>query len=144
MRNRKEYPDNWYDEIRPNVLKRDSLRCVKCSIRQRQWVAKKKGLGIEKIDTDEITDYKENGYKVYRIYLHVCHIDNNKSNCDLNNLITLCVSCHAKQDGNYKGLIRKGCKVNNQLNIVDEIEKLSHPPSLPSVARSVSSPLTGL
>lgn len=144
MRNRSQYPENWYDEIRPNVLKRDKLKCVKCSIKQRQWVAKKFRNELIKIDSDEREDYKQNGHKVYRIYLHVCHIDNNKSNCDLSNLITLCVSCHAKQDGNYKGLIRKGCKVENQLDLVTEIEKLSRPPSLPSVARSVPNTPTGL
>ncbi len=157
MRNRTEYPENWYDEIRPQVLSRDKYKCVVCQIKNRQWVAISKDKKRFSIDSDEITDFKQSGYKVYRIYLHVCHRDNNKQNISLSNLITLCVGCHAKMDGNYKGLIRKGHRIKNQLNIYDIIPStvpmpapaplksltLSVPPSAGIIVYKVA-PVSGL
>lgn len=144
MRNKREYPANWYDEIRPAILKRDNYRCTKCKVKNRQWVAKKNNAEPVWIDKDEIIDYTQEGYKCYQIFLHVCHINNDKKDCTTDNLITLCVTHHALLDGNYKALIKKGYKVNNQLDLAIEAQKLSRPHSLASLGRSDNSPLTGL
>lgn len=125
MRNREQYPSEWYDTIRPKILMRDKYKCTQCGIKHRQWIAKKKTGEIIKIDSDEITDYDKNTYKIYRIYLHVCHRDNNKQNIEENNLITLCVTHHARLDGSYKALMRKGNKVKKQITIFDEIDRVS-------------------
>jgi 5-methylcytosine-specific restriction endonuclease McrA len=144
MRNKDQYPDNWYDEIRPRILARDKYKCQQCGIKHRQWVATKKNEGVTKIESNEQEDYRLEGFTVYMIKLHVCHKNNVKSDLSDNNLISKCVSCHAKMDGNYKALIRKGNKINNQLSIYDDPSYTPHPPSLASLGRSVSSHTTGL
>lgn len=124
MRNKEDYPIEWYDTIRPAILKRDNYKCKKCGIKHRQWVAKDKNKNIIKIDKDETKDYIDSGYKVYQIFLHVCHKDNNKSNVSEYNLITLCVTDHARLDGAFKALMRKGNKIKKQITIFDEIRRV--------------------
>jgi 5-methylcytosine-specific restriction endonuclease McrA len=124
MRNRREYPDNWNDEIRPKILQRDQYKCTDCGIRHRQWVAKRLREKIIKIESNEKEDYRGFGYKVYMIRLHVCHINNNKKDTREVNLKSLCVSCHAKMDSNYKALIRKGNMIKKQITILDVINEI--------------------
>lgn len=127
MRNRSSYPAEWYDEIRPRILKRDNYRCTSCSVKHRQWVASKKHKEYIRIDKDEKADYELEGYKVYQILLHVCHQNHNKSDITDENLITKCVRCHARLDGSYKGLMRKTRRADNQINIFHIIDNLALP-----------------
>lgn len=108
MRNRHRYPRQWHDTIRPEIIKRDEYKCKLCGIKHRQLVAKKETVGLIRIDNDEMNDYKDNGYKVYRIYLQVAHRDNDPTNNNYENLVSLCVACHARIDAPYKRLRRIG------------------------------------
>lgn len=60
------YPAVWTKELKDKIRKRDGNKCVICSRKPGRWEKK----------------------------LHVHHIDENKENCDENNLVSLCNSCH--------------------------------------------------
>lgn len=65
------YPFMWSEKLREQIRKRDGYKCQLCNIKQKKT--------------------PEN--------LHIHHIDYNKKNCELNNLISLCRSCHCKTNG---------------------------------------------
>lgn len=69
-----EYPPIFNESLKTSVRKRDSNKCMECGI-----------------DGDSAVFKNGNKYK-----LHVHHIDFDKNNCNMNNLITLCTSCHGK------------------------------------------------
>lgn len=123
MRNRHKYPAEWHDTIRPEILKRDNYKCTECGIRHRQWVVKGLDNKIINIEYNERFDYKGTKAKVYQIILHVCHLDNDKSNCDYSNLKSKCVSCHARLDASFKALLRKSNRVKKQITIFDIINE---------------------
>lgn len=125
MKQRHKYSEEWFDTIRPAILKRDDYKCTECRIKHRTWVAiTSEGTRIT-IDSDEVSDYKTNNYKVYRIFLQVAHLDNNKSNNDYANLKSLCVKCHAIKDREWKKLLRKSNNKYIQKTLMQEIEELS-------------------
>lgn len=72
IKNGKEYNPNW-QEIRKEIYKRDNWTCQEC--------------GCKCLD-------KRRQIKGKRIQCH--HIDYEIKNCNSDNLITLCASCHAK------------------------------------------------
>jgi len=72
------YPLEWTWEYKENVRFRDGYECQICSIQQ-EW-------GSEK--------------------LHIHHIDYDKNNLNLYNLIALCRSCHMKTNANREYWIR--------------------------------------
>ena len=108
MRNKNQYPENWTDEIRPTILKRDNYKCTSCGVKHRQYVATKKPDKYMFIDPDEVTDFLNNGWKVVRTFLQVAHIDQTPSNCDPDNLKTLCPRCHFVFDKRYNLVKRIG------------------------------------
>lgn len=80
------YSQDWTDDLRDAVRKRDKYRCRLCNRSQDEFKTK----------------------------LDVHHIDYDKENCDPNNLITLCKSCHIKTNRNrekweiyFKGFFSK-------------------------------------
>lgn len=73
------YSPEWTKEIRAKIRERDNFRCSICG-------------------KTEI----ENGRR-----LSVHHIDFNKLNCALDNLMTVCNSCHAQITNEYSGCIEQ-------------------------------------
>jgi len=138
MRNRHKYPLDWYDTIRPYVLKRDNYTCKHCGIRHRQIVIIEKGGKWTKVSEDLMSVLKEENKKIYRCLLNVAHIDQDKSNNNYNNLMSLCSRCHARFDAPYKVKRGKCVQYKNQLDIMTELHKKQLPPSLAALARSVS------
>jgi hypothetical protein len=69
------YPNEWTDDLRESVRKRDNYICQECGLHQ-----------------DELKGIHKK--------LSVHHIDYNKDNLNPDNLITLCVSCHSKTNYN--------------------------------------------
>lgn len=106
MQNRKDYPDNWNDEIRPSILIRDGYKCVECKIKHRSYVLITDRNERVQIEHDEFLEYKRAGQNCYKIYLQVSHINNIKSDCSTENLRTLCNRCHATADREHKRLVR--------------------------------------
>jgi len=66
------YPDEWKDDLKESIRKRDNYTCQECGTHQ-----------------DELNRK-----------LHIHHIDYNKDNLSENNLISLCNSCHNKTNFN--------------------------------------------
>lgn len=64
------YPTDWTETLRRSIRERDNYVCQICS--------------------------KQQGDKAHQVH----HIDYDKNNCNPDNLITLCVSCHAKTNSN--------------------------------------------
>lgn len=73
------YSLDWEESIKEAVRKRDGYCCQLCLISENSL----QGNYHEKLD--------------------VHHIDYDKTNCDIDNLITLCKSCHPKTNFNRKG-----------------------------------------
>ncbi len=106
MNNRNEYPENWDDEIRPAILKRDGYKCTTCGVahRQRQVLGDdNKWVNILK---SERAWYDDRGYTTRVVFLQVCHIDNIKEHCEPSNLITKCPQHHALMDAAWKRVIK--------------------------------------
>lgn len=100
--NYKNYHPDWQDIIRPAVLKRDSYKCRHCGINHKSVVYLDSRNKYVECD-DFIEDWaKANGKKPYKLFLHVAHIDQNKSNNDFKNLMTLCPRCHSSFDAEFK------------------------------------------
>ena len=67
-----DYPKEFNNRLKEKIRKRDKFTCQECGYTQKQL-----------------------GYT-----LHVHHIDYNKKNCNENNLISLCRTCHMKTNYN--------------------------------------------
>lgn len=106
MRNKALYPENWVDTIRPDILKRENYKCKKCGIKHRAYVLVDSNCNRTVIEADEHKEYKEYGANTYRIFLQVCHLDHDKSNCDYSNLLAMCPTCHNLHDREHKRLMR--------------------------------------
>ena len=106
MRNKSLYPENWVDTIRPDILKRDEYKCTTCGIKHRSYVLVDSNSNRTIIDKDEHVEYKAYGANTYRIFLQVCHKDNDKSNCEYSNLTAKCPTCHNLMDKEYKRVLR--------------------------------------
>ena len=106
MRNKKLYPENWVDTIRPDILKRGKYKCATCDIKHRSYVLVDSNCNRTVIDKSEHDEYKTYGAKTYRVFLQVCHIDNDKSNCEYSNLVAKCPTCHNLMDKEYKRMLR--------------------------------------
>ena len=70
-----QYSNSWGNVLRELIRERDGYTCQICGTNQEVLKGKLKKLSVH-------------------------HIDYNKENCDPNNLITLCRSCHAKTNFN--------------------------------------------
>lgn len=66
-----KYPQEWNDELRDTIRKRDNYLCSLCGISQNELIGMHKRLSVH-------------------------HIDYNKRNLCHGNLISLCVKCHGK------------------------------------------------
>lgn len=110
MRNRHNYSENWNDEIRPRILKRDKFKCQNCGVKHRKsYLFLENGTYIE-IDKEELQEAKANGERAYTVFLQVAHLDHNPQNNDENNLKSLCPKCHLKNDKEFNKLARKSKK----------------------------------
>lgn len=111
MKNRSNYPPNWFDTIRPEILKRDGYKCTQCRVPHRSWVEIITQARFEVLDEHERTHRVKMGCKVKKIHLQVCHLDQNPSNNDYSNLKTMCPRCHLRYDNQYNVIKRMGKKL---------------------------------
>lgn len=108
MQNKSEYPENWNDEIRPRILIRDSYKCCHCGVLHRKSIVWLSSVSWKYINDSEVKEWKLAGYKAYKVFLQVAHIDNDKQNCEDINLKALCSKCHLTMDRRWKMLVRIG------------------------------------
>jgi hypothetical protein len=106
MKNRTDYPDNWYDEIRPKILLRDKKQCQKCGVVHRNSYVWGKDGKRHRINKSEIKEEKEAGNKAYQIFLQIAHLDHNTKNNDESNLLSLCVKCHLNNDRAHNNILK--------------------------------------
>jgi 5-methylcytosine-specific restriction endonuclease McrA len=100
--NYKDYPDNWKEEIRPAILKRENYRCKFCGVRHKAYgIRDEKGQFIELDKTDKDAVIKS-GKKFIRVILTIAHLDHNIQNNDFSNLAALCQKCHNNYDKEYR------------------------------------------
>ena len=85
------YPEEWTDVLKESIRMRDKYVCQLCEIHE-----------------DEL----QGRFK----HLSVHHIDYNKENCNPDNLITLCKSCHIKTNFNRSYWIKYFNQLMNNKN----------------------------
>lgn len=101
-----KYNENWRDVIRPQILKRDDYKCRVCGIRHKQDVYKDSRGNYVELDSFQKMWAQANNKKIFKVYLQVAHVDQNKENNDPLNLLSLCPKDHAKLDAKFKGFAR--------------------------------------
>lgn len=111
MKNRGNYPENWFDVIRPDILKKDNFKCKDCGLKHKSvGYYDRKGNFVE--CDNFIKDWAvKNGFKVQKISLQIAHLDQNPSNNNYSNLECKCPKCHLKFDEPFnkmKRLTRRG------------------------------------
>lgn len=102
----KSYSPDWRDIVRPQILKRDNYKCVRCGVRHKAKVYLDSSKNY--IEVDNFTEQWAiaRGFKVQTIYLNVCHLDHNKENNDPSNLVSMCPRDHSKMDAEHKKMMR--------------------------------------
>lgn len=107
MKNRFQYPQEWFDTIRPAVLKRDGYKCTTCGIAHRAtgYYDHKKIF----IPCDEfmIAWAQKQGFKIQKIHLQVAHLNHKKDDCRTENLETKCPKCHLNYDRAFNQILRR-------------------------------------
>lgn len=116
-----KYHKDWKDIIRPSILKRDDYKCRTCGIRHKQKVYKDSRGNYVELDSFQEIWAEGTGKKVFTIFLQVAHVDQDKSNNDPLNLLTLCPKHHAALDAKYKGFAR--IKYKEKINKVSDKNK---------------------
>lgn len=101
-----KYHPDWKDIIRPAVLKRDQYKCRQCDVKHKSRVYKNSRGKYVECDSFVERWAINQGKKVFTLYLQVAHLDNNKENNNLINLLSLCPKCHGKYDKEYKKFMR--------------------------------------
>lgn len=98
MKNRNNYPENWFDVVRPDVLKKDNYKCKDCGLKHKSiGYYDNKGNFIE-CDEFMVKWAKNSGLKVQKISLQIAHLDQNPSNNNYENLECKCPKCHLRFD----------------------------------------------
>jgi len=129
--NYKEYPENWFTEIRPAVLARANNCCESCGVSNYAVIIRNKNGTFRKptqVEWDMVnSSIKHSGYsrsgafkkhKFTKIILTIAHLDHDKLNHDVNieRLRAWCQRCHLKYDMKHHVANRKygrNHKINN-------------------------------
>ena len=112
MKNKQNYHADWSDIIRPAILKRDGYKCTKCNIKHKGFISKIGSKTEHVIDDFEAAWLRSKGHVVAKVYLQVCHLDQNPANNEYSNLVSMCPACHLRYDNQYN-VIKRMLKRNN-------------------------------
>jgi hypothetical protein len=93
----KSYPESFDNNLRERIKYRDKYRCAFCFISEEEHLKK------------------------YKRKLSIHHIDIFKTHCSENNLITLCVQCHART--NFRDILSTGCYFKERIDIINQEHK---------------------
>lgn len=80
-------------KVRTALMNRAAYKCEKCRIRQRALVCLNASGELVEIDSFAAYYEREQGNKVYVVYLRVVALDGNRNNQALDNLQVLCPRC---------------------------------------------------
>jgi 5-methylcytosine-specific restriction endonuclease McrA len=94
----KNYPVDWKDIIRPDILKRDNYKCKHCGLSNRTLFVREGGKRIVIDDSFMHNYYLALKYKISKVVLTIAHLDGNRENNEYINLAALCQSCHLYHD----------------------------------------------
>jgi hypothetical protein len=97
-----QYHPDWKDIIRPSILRRDQYKCKVCGIKHKSRVYRNTNSGY--VECDEFMEEwaRNNGRKVFTLYLQIAHLNHDKSNNEPSNLQALCPIHHARHDKEHK------------------------------------------
>jgi len=105
--NYKDYPDNWKDVIRPDILKRDGYRCKFCGL-SNHIIGYRLPNGLFYEADEHVQDWcNRNGIKTFKIVLTIAHLDQDRTNNNYSNLAALCQRCHNRLDAPYRAMHRR-------------------------------------
>ena len=107
MYKRKHYPANWFDTIRPAILKRADYKCEQCKLPHRTTGYHAYNGKFITCDEHMRNWAIRNGIKVHTVYLHIAHIDQNRANNNFTNLRALCPQCHRNFDKEIQRFTRR-------------------------------------
>ena len=110
--NYKNYPPNWFTEIRPRILERAKNCCENCGLKNYRVIRRLEEGKFEKPKFDDwqtIKIMKKNGQKfnkaiknlgLTKIVLTIAHLDHDKENFEVKDdrLKALCQRCHLLLD----------------------------------------------
>ena len=120
-----DYSPDWKDVIRPAILKRDAYKCRVCGILHKSLVYKSHHGSYVIIDNKLVDLVGIDNSKVFKVYLQVAHLDNNKSNNNPKNLLSLCPRHHALRDADWKKFTKKSfAKMVTPISKMDNIDFL--------------------
>lgn len=104
------YPANWFDTIRPAILKRADYKCESCKLPHRsRGYYDYRGIFVS-CDEHMCNWAARNGIKTHIVYLHIAHIDQNRNNNDYSNLKALCPQCHRNLDKKFSDILRRASR----------------------------------
>lgn len=97
-----QYHPDWKDIIRPSILRRDQYKCKVCGVKHKSRVYRNTNSGY--VECDEFMEEwaRNNGRKVFTLYLQIAHLNHDKSNNEPSNLQALCPIHHARHDKEHK------------------------------------------
>ena len=130
-----QYPDNWSSEIRPAILRRatdaDGIeRCEQCGCENNRWIWYHPSAAdypevahIWTQDTGQACEWyggyaapdHETPSEGYLVVLTIAHIhDPDPDNCDPDNLMALCQTCHNRLDAAMRRMNRIRNKISDK------------------------------
>jgi hypothetical protein len=94
----KQYPIDWKDIIRPDILKRDGYKCVFCKQPNRMLYVIENNTPYYFNDEFTKAYYAGKNIKIKKVVLTIMHLDQNITNNNYSNLASGCQRCHLKYD----------------------------------------------
>lgn len=134
--NYKDYPANWFTEIRPAILARAENKCEFCGVLNYEYVYRGTLDGVEIYQTLDgsifraddgtyiVTDFgadiipASKKKLAIKIVLTVAHLDHNLKHNEYSNLKALCQQCHLRYDAKHHKRTRKYGNNNKQLELI--------------------------
>lgn len=101
------YPQNWFTELRPAILKRANWCCENCGLASGAIGYRDENKKFIECDEFMLEWCRKSEKKTFKIVLTIAHLDHNIKNNNLENLKGLCQKCHLNYDQAYHILIRK-------------------------------------
>lgn len=105
--NYKDYPANWKDVIRPDILRRDGYKCKFCGVPNHVVGYRLPNKSFHICDDFELHWCQRKGIKTFKIVLTIAHLDQDRTNNDYSNLAALCQRCHNRLDAPYRAMHRR-------------------------------------